>query len=375
MESIDRIFPPTKGEEGGFATTSRPFCPAQDMVVETKPRAVWALDTDGIAWELTEGIPLSHTRVKSRRGFVRKATRQHSVHVDRILTTVGQDSIPDGVRLWHATEGARKLFLVTQHDLVDLFKAHQEGIGVACNESEETWTTTRLLETPNFTLGFGDGVSLLKERNPYVVRLCMEYAQMACTLYGLTMAEFSTLSQMAIMRHVRGMPIALHKTGGGYYDSGPILVVTLGNEYTSHDFCPTLMAQTNTCTRPMRVSVAEGVMTVIDGYARSNYAHGLTQPAEARTDKPFFSIWFYLDCMRSTRLVDRESKTQGFVMHTPVVAEHVVTFRTPQHAEEIGTRLEECPTQKLMRAMHNRLKTAESLSLRTSHRREALASL
>ena len=336
---LDRVLPPVPPLCGH---KNDGFRPGRDMVIEAAPAGVWRLKLDPKHWRLPPaGIPALHADRTSRRWYARRVTQHGSTWGDQDC----EAPVPDGVRLWHASEAARKLLVHARHDLEELF-ANRQGLP----QDEE-----RLLVTPRQILGYRDGVALLSPCSPYLVRLCAEYARTACWLYGLQPEEFATLTRMCVVRHVYPFtPITLQETGGGVYDSGPVLSVHVGTPQVAHELSPILVPGAG----PVRVVVAEGVLVVLDGLARAAYGRGYAQ--EPGSPTVFYTLEFCMDSMRETRYLGCEKATGTLVMHTPVVSSHAVEAVKGGIGRDAGKRLDRCAKRDLIRTMRARLQDRES---------------
>lgn len=342
-ERLERVLPPiprTAGED-----VDEEFHPGRDMVIEAEPVGVTRLNLDPKHWRLNlERIPARHTASRiSRQWYARRYTQHGSTWADHEPGSVA--AVPDGVRLWHASEEARQIMVHARHDLEELFE-HGDRLPSA---DEST-----LLVTPLQTLGYRDGLALLTPGSPYLVRLCAEYARTACHLYGLKLREFATLTRMCVRRHVYPFtPISLQASGGGVYDSGPVLSVHVGTPQVAHEFSPILMPAGHL---PVRVIVPEGVLVALDGHARASYGRGYAHaPGEGTV---FYTLEFHMDCMRETRFTTWEPVTGALVMHTPVVSEHAVE-RSKKEVHG-GRRMDTCVKQGVIRALRARLQDTES---------------
>ena len=380
---MDRILPSpeTLGDpdellgSSGIHTPLAQFSPSQNAVVEAKPEGAWRLNIDARNWRMDQDIPPRYTNTGGKRWYARRIT-QHGSALEDQVTNTGRLAVPppSGVRLWHCSEEARRLLLLAKHDLNALFQSQTEEPTLPHdNDMGTCGGMLSLLVTPMRVLGFRDGVSLIKEHSPYLTRLCLEYAFTICWLYGLSIDEMASLTKMRITRHVEGTPITLHEDGGGFYDSGPLLTAMVGCQHILHDFSPSLMGHvrpTEQALTPVRLRVPEGVLLVIDGYARSSYGHGYTR--EAHQGGCYYTIDFIMDSMRATKLIGYVKETGGMVMHTPVVHKHVVQTKVlptePQENTHSPLLYGTCPLLDLVRKMHSRFQNVESLLL-ASHRR------
>ena len=353
-DRIPRVLPPVPPLR---IVPDREFCPASDMLIEAPPLEVRQLALEPAQYRLTDDQIQNLARGKhtNRRQRAQKATQHSSRWADQLEACA---AMPDGVRLWHADERVRGILVHAKHDLRELFEWHDsdpESIPY-----RETSGAKTLFITPNGVLGFREVLSLITPQCQYLTRACTEYARMACWMYGLRMEEFTMLTQASITRHAldeTGTLITLLQGGGGYHNSGPLLKVHIGTQWMAHDMSPSLMTPYSASPGPVRITVGEGVLMTLDGYARANYAHGYAHNEAVC----FYTLDFSMDCMRSTLLLSQNRETLGLVMHSPVIAKHVVQAArdsgVPQHAPPVENS---SVVWKLIHTMRGRLQDAES---------------
>ena len=365
-------------------------CRPMEMVIEAKASGVWRVKLDSIHDQSMKGGGCKHNYTKRvhKKWHTRRVTQQTSTwangicHSENRSTVIGGQEktlvIPTGVRLWHASETARKLLLMAKHDLSEIFKCtfdHGDTGGYMPHKDKDVdptglWETRTLFISPSRALGFKEGMSLLGDQSPYLSKLCTEYALIACRIYGLSMNEFHKLTRMNVMQHRGGMPIRIQESGGGLYDSGPILTIGVGKPHIFHDLSPILIPEKEMLT-PVRVMVPEGVMMVMDGYAKSCYGHGYAVGDRDKLEETvFYSINFYMDSMRETLLLGYVTETGDVVMQTPVIAENVVQINVsyadvpPKNTTKPGTKmLGLCPIRDVIQTMRAHLQAVESANL------------
>lgn len=337
-------------EEGGY----------HEPLIEANPLGLWQLECTPTLWRAQEGFGARLTH-ECKRQHVCQVTRQLGLNdaEPRALDT----EMPEGIRLWHATEHAQGLLFHARHDLAELFNDKRRQ-GLPWDDDFLGGAVT-LLATPRRTLGFRDSMTLLRDRSPYLTRLCAEYARMACRLFGLDMREFAGLAQMRITRHPQlPTPIALLPSGGGFYDSGPALSVVIGRPEVARDFSPLLLPDK---TEAVRVAVGEGVLAVLDGHIRVAYGHGYASLEPRESSKAIYTIDWALDCMRRTRLVEKIPPMGWLVMHTPTVSssQNVVERRQAPKTGSNWPRdaLISCPVRSLLQSIRSRLQARESFLL------------
>lgn len=376
---LDRILPMGEDDTCDTREVLAEFSPGRNAVIEAEHAGICSLQIDPRHWRFEGVIPSTHTSPSSKRWFLKRVTQHASVWDDCILHGHNTQalSLPHGMRLWHENEGIRKALILTKHDLNEIFTSISEGRGGSegvphVRESDAYGGGMTLLATPRRILGFDQGLHMLREQCPYVTYTCQEYAKIICYLYGLSMKEFRTVTRMSISRRLGGTPIALQDCGGGLYDNGPWISALIGMPYVTHDLSPTLVNQSHDQTHgpcpPLRVRVAEGTLTVLDGYARTCYAHGYAHEPQKGSTKgsPFYyTIDFFMDSMRTTELIAYAPWTGEMIMQTPVVAQHAVE-RTPhtRPAKEAGLLVTGgCALLDTVRTIRARLQDAESKHL------------
>ncbi len=358
-DKVERLIPSEDGDHEFYDAlmSGEKF----ETLIEANPLGVWQMETTPPLWRAQDdfGSRLTH---ECKRQHVCRVTRQLALdehHAEKQALTA--TDLPEGIRLWHATQRAQGLLFHARHDLVDLFKDSRREIP---SDDDLLGGAVTLLVTPKRTLGFRDGMKMLSPRSPYLTKLCAEYARMACWLYGLDIREFSSLAQMSITRHP-SLPtsIALLPSGGGFYDSGPALSVLVGRVDVAHDFKPLLIVDDK--PNALRVAVPEGVLLALDGNIRVAYGRGYAslQP-RGKNEAAFFTIDFALDCMRHTQLLGKIPPTGWLVMYTPVVSQHVVE-RRPVKKQGLSSTASAliCPIRSLLQSIRSRLQDRESFIL------------
>jgi hypothetical protein len=332
------------------------FCPARDILIEANALEIRELALDPARYRLASD-KIRSVPHGNRRQLAQKATQHSSVWEDQLETDA---AMPHGVRLWHSNERVRGILVHVKHDLRELFDSHDAAPGLQPYSEQDQAKT--LFTVPTGDLGFSDVLKLLAQHSPYLSRACREYAQMACWMYGLSMEEFAMLTRVSFTRHTLDggkTTIKLLQGGGGFHDSGPLMKVHIGVPCIAHNMSPSLTTP-DCAPPPVRITVGEGMLMTLDGYARACYAHGYAHHGPVR----FYTLDFSMDCMRCTRLLTRNQETQGLVMYTPVLTKHVVQSR---HSMVQNDTLEKSPAVetcsvvwRLINTMRGRLQDAES---------------
>jgi len=342
----------------------------RDTIVEARPMGSWWLDPEQFP-ACPTAVPPVHKLAVSRRWFVRKQTAC-ATRIARMDATEEDDAsaittMPRDARLWYPSDSARKLLGIALHDIARLFSMQMTAPTLPCNNDSDTGVYA-LFSTPESTkhaILYKDSIDILSYLCPCLGRLCDEYAHMMCWLYGLTMAEFGDITHMYITRHTAGKTTELlETTDNGRYAGGPFVSVGIGRAHLFHDFNPVLTTSTSTAL-PVRVKVGEGVLMVMDGYAKTRYAHGHPVTEEKSA---YYTLNFQMGCTPRTLCVGIERVTNGMIMYTPFIPEHVVSTRkdTPS---AVAIRMSSCAMWSLLMEVHTSLKVAESHLLTRAHRR------
>lgn len=378
LDIIERVLPsnPDEAEHDHFEELSH----ARHTIIEAEHSGLCCLPIDTKYWKFSGSIPSAHVCPTSKRWFVRRMTQHGSVWSESIDTRTHPPAttlqLPPGMRLWHDTEWIRRNLILTKHDLRQLFS---DVLTEKCpsiphvNDIEGYGGGITLMVNPKRVMAFRDGMRMLRSNYPYLHRTCMEYAKILAYLYGLTPQQFYTLSCMSITRRLGGTPISLQANEAGLYDSGPWGSVQIGVAHISHDFSPSLMPHTHTAAHtdqentPVRVCVAEGVLTVIDGHARTCYSHGYTHDTSKHGcgAQNYYTIDFYMDSLQETTFIGRVPYIQDFIAYTPVVSRHVVerTRDTGAHLEGVPKFGDMPSILRLTGHIRTRMRIAESYRL------------
>ena len=303
---IDALLP---GEDD--KTPSRPH-PNYGLCIRADPVWLKDLEFESGEWRLSREIPASRQSQASRREFARDATTMQTCMTEG-MHSKDQDAItPTGMSLWHITcQTTRKLILI-RHDLERLFQLgkecmpYTEGLGFFALPGKRQ-------------LYYRDCMELMKGKTPYLYGICKEYGEMGCTMYGLTMQEFSRVSRLRISACETGVgsPLLLQESVQSRFDGGPIFIGNVGIPVATYDLTPTLPAPdhgTECCTR---VGVHEGGLMVLDGDARFRYACGI--PKGQSGGRVIYTLAIHMDSLpETTTLVGYESETRTNIMYTPL---------------------------------------------------------
>ena len=174
---------------------------------------------------------------------------------------------------------------------------------------------------------------------------------------------------MYLTRHSHSLKTELLDTvDSGRYTGGPFLTVGIGRPHVYHDLVP-ILPTPHACSMPVRVKIGEGVLLVLDGCAKTRYAHGHPVTDDA---SHYYTLNFQMDCMRRTLYTGFEEETHGLVTYTPVVPEHVVAT-SPDTPSPVAIRMESCPLWILLLEIHTRLRVAESLLLTQGHKQKPIS--
>jgi hypothetical protein len=228
------------------------------LCIRADPVYMDSLNLPSSEWRLAREIPASRQSQASRREFAREATTlQTCMSLGKVQD--GCASPPMGLSLWH-TQSTRKLILI-RHDLERMFELDKI--------SSMPYTDERgYFALPGKRqLYFRDCVELIRESHPYLYGICMEYAEMGCSMYGLSMQEFSKVSRLHIStcKSNVGSPLLLQDSLQSRFDGGPIFIGSVGIPVTTYDLTPSLPEADRSAEPCTRVGVREGGLMVLDG--------------------------------------------------------------------------------------------------------------
>jgi hypothetical protein len=271
------------------------------------------------------------------------------------------DALPPGVSLWHASDHARRLFVLAKHESRALFDAQTDVCTLPGDDEWRGKGYLTLFATPGpVEYCFRDCVRILRQEAPYLTRLVQEYGREIAWMYGLEWQEFDEMCRLHITWR-SGKPTApmrLLPASSCRYENGPVIHVGLGKTVITHDLAPAI---TDPCLGrselPVRLGVPEGVLMCMDGPSRIRYSHGC--PCQrGGVDPPWLMLTFLLDCTHRSVAIGYERETRAVVMATPTCKDRVVTPSPQPEFLPCGLTLD--LTGLLVKKMRLRLRVAES---------------
>lgn len=361
LARMDQLLPPCEEQASlpSFASPEKKRGPSH-AVIEAKATAISHFRPSSTKWRFEkQEIPLLYQGQESRRAFVLANTMQSTAMSDQTTTAPdASPALPPGVTLWHTSDSARRMLLLARRDLEMLFAEGLES-GLLPYSKEEGGVFAL---PPGKQICFRDSMALIRNSNPYLHRVCWEYAGLAAHMFGIHLKDFSTLARVLIQRldSKAGTPARLLDTSQAKYDGGPVLLVSLGLPTTVHDLLPTLPAPDHTREYPTRITVAEGFMLVLDGDTRFRYSHGF--PGGQQEANWFYTITIFLDSLSKSSLIGYERETRTMVMSTPMQMEHIITTR-PEIPNLCPISLHRDSLWRLVQGLRLRLRSAESFTL------------
>lgn len=93
--------------------------------------------------------------------------------------------------------------------------------------------------------------------------------------------------QVVVLKYTDNRGIWMHIDNVARYDQGPIITTSVGPDYTYYDLSPSLVYN-NPNNKFIRVKIKKGMVVVMDGPARMEWAHGL--PSNVPYKKIKYSI-------------------------------------------------------------------------------------
>lgn len=330
---------------------------SHQTVIEAKPVSMRRLALEPKPWRL----PPLHQDMLSRRAYIRQATSTQT----EISAPVQDDPslfLPPGMSLWHAPEAGRRLTVLALQDARMFFKKTVDWILTNIPSIQLTDEgPMRLFEAPEGQpeLCFRDSVRILRIVAPYVARLAEEYAKSISWIYGLKPVDFEECCRLSVqwIPQGKGSPMELLPASSCRYENGPVVHVSVGRSLIYHDLAPTLADLTETDVGPMRLSVPEGVMVVLDGASRMRYSHGF--PARLDDGSSWLNLVFMLDCTPQSIPLAYERETRAIIMRTPVVPERVVSTKIPANTGSSMSFPRDCMSLTLG-LLRRQIRTAES---------------
>lgn len=331
-------------------------------VIEAKPILLAKLSPvcGKACWRFEKEIPPLHQDMQSRRRFLRQQT---SIQTSQDDPCTSEATLPPGSSMWHAPDDARRLLLLARQDARMLFEnmlgALDETLPVTKNEDSVTLFDNRHGEDP-VDMCFRDCVKILRLFAPYVARLAEEYAKSLTWMYGVGAREFEESCRLRVqwIKPGNGTPAELLPMSPCRYENGPMVFAAIGQSVVFHDLVPSLADTSTADDGPVRLSVPEGVMLVLDGASRVRYAHGT--PAGLCALDSRFNLIFLMDCSSRSFPVSYERETRAIVMQTPVVHDRVVsTLIDVLATSSPPVQLRDCFTLTIS-ALRRKLRSSES---------------
>lgn len=282
------------------------------LCIRADPVSMDSLNLPSSEWRLAREIPASRQSQASRREFAREATTlQTCMSLGKVQH--GCTAPPMGLSLWH-TQSTRKLILI-RHDLERMFELDKISSSMPYTDEQGYFALPGKRQ-----LYFRDCVELIRESHPYLYGLCMEYAEMGCTMYGLSMQEFSSVSRLHISmcKSNVGRPLILQDSLQSRFDGGPIFIGSVGIPVTTYDLTPSLPAADRSAEPCTRVGVREGGLMVLDGDVRFRYACGIPK-GQGGQNGVIYTLTIHMDSMEQTLVVGYENETKTIIMYTPLI--------------------------------------------------------
>jgi len=365
LARLDSVLPGRTVEDQQKAGTDWSW---RNTVIEAKPVSLERLVLDmEERWRFRGDIPTKHTRSPSRRLYIRERTELLTEIAPQPRAGSPVENLPPGVSLWHASDHARRLFVLAKYESNSLFGAQT----VACTlPGDDDWRAKGFI-TLFYTPGpaeycFRDCARILQKEAPYLTRLVQEYARAIAWMYGMEWHDFEEMCRLHITWRSASamMPMRLLPASPCRYENGPVVHIGLGRTVITHDLAPTITDPCKGCSElPVRLVVPEGVMMCMDGPSRMRYSHGCPSQ-RGDTASPWIMLSFFLDCTRQSIAIGYERETRAVVMATPVCKDHVVA---PLQTDLLPCGLALDLTGVLVKNMRLRLRVAESHLLAVRH--------
>ena len=329
-------------------------------VIEANPIAITHPPLQSARWRFAGTIPAAHQEQGARREFVDSQTTMQTRLPDSQVNDepCARDGFPCGLSFWQPSDSTRRLLPLIRRDLDALFA------------EPETCGEEGCFALPgNKHLCYQDCMDLVRCRSPYLYKACWEYARLVCHMLEMDYRQFVTSSRLRIRKHdpAVGSPLRLSQSTQSRYDGGPVIIVSLGIPLAVHDLAPTLQATAGAAgggaEMPMRVTVSDGVMMLLDGDVRARYSRGV--PRGWGGGMPLYTLEIHMDCIDSTTILDYEAQTRTMVMYTPVCLANVITTRpAPVSRVHPHVSVRNNTLWRIVQGMRARLQAAESHLIR-----------
>ena len=338
----------------------------QHIVIEAKPSCLTPLDLPSQAWKFVGEIPSLYQEQASRRHFVDSRTVMETrVTTQELAQRREQTNLPSSLTMWYASDSLRRMIVLIRRDLDLLFQSDLGGIPYDKREG--------LFALPGtHHLSYKDCMRMLAKRAPYVHKAMLEYARMACVMYGCESRRFLAAARPRIqkIKGSLGLPLRLVHTRQSRFDAGPVFIISFGIPVIPHDFAPVLSegisqneVPNETPPAPFRLHASEGALLILDGDVRACYSHGI--PCIRDSFNTLYIMSIHIDCLDTTSVMGYEPRTKTMVMHTPICASSVITTRSaPVSRIYPHMSVQNDTMWRIVQAMRWRLQTAESNLIR-----------
>lgn len=332
----------------------------QHVIIEAKPSYIAPLvlpreqQREGV-----KKIPSLYQDQASRREYMEaKTALRTSMTMQELQQRCESEVLPSSLTLWHSSDSLKRMVVLVRRDLDLLFQSDLGGIPYDATDG--------LFALPgNHHLCYRDCMRLLVKRAPYVHKAMLEYARMACVMYGCEFRRFLAAGRPRIqkIKACVGLPLKLIQSRQARFDGGPVFVVSFGMPIIAHDFAPVVSREENT-SPPFRLHVFEGCILILDGDVRACYSHGL--PGVQGSFSTVYVMTIHMDCLDTTSVMDYEPLTKTVVMHTPLRGCNVITTRSaPISRIHSHISVQSDTMWRIVQEMRWRLQMAESNLIRS----------
>jgi hypothetical protein len=372
LARLDLVLPGQTGKERPKGSTDWSW---RNTVIEAKPVSLerLVLDMDE-RWRFRGDIPSVHQTGPSRRWYIREKTELLTEVAPTPPAGMPVDNLPPGVSLWHASDHARRLFVLAKYESNSLFSAQTDASALPADDDWRAKGYITLFATPGpAEYCFRDCARILQKEAPYLTRLVQEYARAIAWMYGMEWHEFEEMCRLHITWRSASavMPMRLLPASPCRYENGPVVHIGLGRTVITHDLAPTITDPCIGCSElPVRLVVPEGAMMCMDGPSRMRYSHGCPSQ-RGDSAPPWIMLSFFLDCTRQSIAIGYERETRAVVMATPLCKDRVVA---PLQTDLLPCGLALDLTGVLVKNMRLRLRVAESHVLAARHEARVVSS-
>jgi RimJ/RimL family protein N-acetyltransferase/alkylated DNA repair dioxygenase AlkB len=282
-------------------------CPARKS-----PEKIEKLLSLGPNWKYTKRFPKDADTLPGKIYYSKRHIRQKTHMDDATGPAPPGVELPGGFNVYAPPAGAVREIPGAIGDLEELF-AHPEDVRHCFVRNKKGVNIDYLFmkkdpKDPDPT--YGEMRAGLEARSPRFASLVAAYANEIADLYGIPREDFGDHSSISVGRYPVGEGLWLHIDNVGHHPMIPVITVSLGTNVV-YDLAPTFVSKKYP-EGPLRVTMGEGDLVVLDGEARLEWSHAVPYGRE----EVKYTLFFYLRGVAS-RVVGRSGALKADILETP----------------------------------------------------------